>query len=66
VLSFASLMGSSGGVEVQPLLGWTADLYVYPASLALGGAVQLLAAPFIVLSRRRRSPADVAAGLAAP
>jgi MFS family permease len=66
VLSFASLMGSSGGVVVQPLLGRTADLYGYPASLALGGAVQLLAAPFIVLSRRRRSPADVAAGLAAP
>ena len=66
VLSFASLMGSSGGVVVQPVLGRTADLYGYPASLALGGAVQLLAAPFIVLSRRRRSPADVATGLAAP
>jgi MFS family permease len=29
VLSFASLMGSSGGVVVQPLLGRTADVYGY-------------------------------------
>jgi MFS family permease len=65
VLSFASLMGSSGGVVVQPVLGRSADVFGYPASLALGGVVQLLAAPFILLSRRRRSPADVATGLAA-
>jgi len=65
VLSFASLMGSSGGVVVQPLLGRAADISGYPASLAIGGVVQLLAAPFIMLSRRRRSPADAATGLAA-
>jgi MFS family permease len=66
VLSFASLMGSSGGVVVQPVLGRAADIYGYPASLALGGAIQVLAAPFILLSRRRRAPADVASGAAAP
>lgn len=60
VLSFDSLMGSAGGVVVQPLLGRTADLYGYPASLAVGGAVQLIAAPFILLSRRQRSQADTA------
>jgi MFS family permease len=60
VLSFDSLMGSAGGVVVQPLLGRTADLYGYPASLAVGGAVQLVAAPFILLSRRQRSQADTA------
>ncbi|UEL29261.1 MFS transporter [Pseudarthrobacter sp. L1SW] len=60
VLSFDSLMGSAGGVVVQPLLGRTADLYGYPASLAVGGAVQLIAAPFILLSRRQRSRADTA------
>lgn len=59
VLSFDSLMGSVGGVAVQPALGRTADLYGYPASLAVGGAVQLLAAPFIFLSRRQRAAADV-------
>jgi len=66
VLSFDSLMGSSGGVVVQPSLGRAADLYGYPASLAVSGAVQLLAAPFILMSRRRRSPADTATELAAP
>lgn len=60
VLSFDSLMGSAGGVVVQPLLGRSADLYGYPASLAVGGAVQLIAAPFILLSRRQRSQADTA------
>ncbi|MCY1675855.1 MFS transporter [Pseudarthrobacter sp. SL88] len=66
VLSFDSLMGSSGGVVVQPLLGRAADLYGYPASLAVSAAVQLLAAPFILMSRRQRSPADTATALAAP
>lgn len=60
VLSFDSLMGSAGGVVVQPMLGRAADLYGYPASLAVGGAVQLIAAPFILLSRRQRSQADTA------
>ena len=60
VLSFDSLMGSTGGVVIQPALGRTADLYGYPASLAISGAVQLLAAPFILLSRRQRSQADTA------
>lgn len=62
VLSFDSLMGSSGGVVAQPLLGRTADLYGYPASLAVAGTIQLMAAPFIFLSRRRGSAADTAAG----
>jgi MFS family permease len=65
VLSFDSLMGSSGGVVVQPLLGRSADLYGYPASLAVSGVVQLLAAPFIMLSRRQRSQADTASDLTA-
>ncbi|MFN3924041.1 MAG: MFS transporter, partial [Pseudarthrobacter sp.] len=60
VLSFDSLMGSAGGVVVQPALGRAADLYGYPASLAVGGALQLIAAPFILLSRRQRPPADTA------
>ncbi|WP_461190371.1 MFS transporter [Arthrobacter sp. Z4-13] len=60
VLSFDSLMGSSGGVVVQPVLGRSADLYGYPASLAIAGAVQLLAVPFLVASRRQGSPADTA------
>jgi sugar phosphate permease len=60
VLSFASLMGSSGGVVVQPALGRSADLYGYPVSLALAGIIQSLAVPFLVASRRQGSPADTA------
>jgi MFS family permease len=58
VLSFASLMGSGGGVVVQPALGRAADVAGYPASLAIGGAIQLAAAPFLLLSRRLHDPAD--------
>jgi MFS family permease len=60
VLSFDSLIGSSGGVVVQPLLGRAADAYGYAASLAIGGAIQLIAVPFLVASRRQGSPADAA------
>jgi MFS family permease len=64
VLSFDSLMGSSGGVVIQPVLGRAADVYSYSASLVLGAAIQLVAAPFLALSRRERAPADVATALA--
>ncbi len=58
VLSFDSLMGSSGGVVVQPLLGRAADVYGYSASLAISGVVELVAVPFLLASRRQRSLAD--------
>jgi MFS family permease len=60
VLSFDSLMGSSGGVVVQPALGRAADVYGYPASVAMAGIVQLLVVPFVLASRRQASPADEA------
>jgi MFS family permease len=60
VLSFDSLMGSSGGVVVQPVLGRAADLYGYPASLAIGGVIELVAVPFLLASRRQRHHADQA------
>lgn len=58
VLSFDSLMGSSGGVVVQPLLGRAADVYGYSASLAMSGVIQLIAVPFLLASRRQGSQAD--------
>lgn len=58
VLSFDSLMGSTGGVVAQPVLGRAADVWSYATSFVLGGLIQLLAVPFLVLSRRERSPAD--------
>ena len=58
VLSFDSLLGSSGGVVIQPALGKAADVWGYPASYLACAAVQLLAAPFVWLARREAAPAD--------
>ncbi len=60
ILSFDSMLGSSGGVVAQPVLGRSADVWGYPASYLLGGVISALALPFIVLSRRQNAPADVA------
>ena len=54
-LSLDSLMGSGGGVIVQPVLGKAADAWGYPASYLCCAAIQLMAAPFIWLVRRERS-----------
>jgi MFS family permease len=59
VLSFDSLMGSAGGVVVQPALGRAADLSGYGTSYAFGALIQLVAVPFLVASRRERDPADL-------
>lgn len=58
VLSFDSLIGSAGGVVIQPALGRVADLNGYAASYVVGGAVQALAIPFIILARRERAHSD--------
>jgi hypothetical protein len=59
-------MGSTGGVVIQPALGKVADTYSYGASLVVGGAIQLISAPFLYLSRRERAAADTEASPAAP
>ncbi|MCU1570796.1 MAG: transporter [Naasia sp.] len=66
VLSFDSLMGSAGGVIVQPALGRSADLGGYGFSLALSGAISAVALPFLYLSRRQRAAADVTRAGAEP
>ncbi|HEX6739166.1 MAG TPA: MFS transporter [Vicinamibacteria bacterium] len=58
VLSFDSLMGSSGGVLVQPALGRAADAWGYPASYLCGAAIHALAIPFAWLARRENAPSD--------
>jgi MFS family permease len=58
VLSFDNLLGSSGGVVIQPALGKAAEAWSYPASYVAGGALQLLGAPFVLLARRNRAAAD--------
>jgi MFS family permease len=60
VLSFDSLMGSSGGVVIQPVLGKVADAYSYSTSLVVGSLFELAALPFLVKSRRERPAADIA------
>jgi MFS family permease len=59
ILSFDSLMSSSGGVVAQPILGRAADVWGYPASYLLSGAISAVSLPFIARSRRQNSPADL-------
>jgi len=58
VLSFDNLLGSSGGVVIQPALGKVAEAWSYPASYAAGAALQLAATPFVLLARREHAAAD--------
>lgn len=58
VLSFDSLMGSAGGVVVQPTLGKTADVYGYPISYAASSIFQWAALPFIYLAQKQNPKSD--------
>ena len=58
VLSFDSLMGSGGGVAIQPVLGRAADAWGYPASYIGCALFQALALPFVLLARRERASSD--------
>ncbi|MPZ90219.1 MAG: MFS transporter [Actinobacteria bacterium] len=58
ILSFDSLMESSGGVWAQPVLGRAADVWGYAPSYVMGAGISLLALPALVLSRRQNAPAD--------
>jgi MFS family permease len=58
VLSFDSLMGSSGGVVIQPVLGRTADAFGYGTSYLAAAGIQALALPFTLLARREDAPSD--------
>ncbi len=59
ILSFDSLMDSSGGVWAQPVLGRTADLWGYGASYVAAAGISVLAVPALALSKRQRASADV-------
>jgi MFS family permease len=58
ILSFDSLMDSSGGVVVQPVLGRAADVWGYAPSYVMGAGIAALALPFLALSRRENAAAD--------
>jgi MFS family permease len=59
ILSFDSLMSSAGGVWAQPVLGRSADAWGYATSYGISAGIAALAVPFLALSRRQNSPADV-------
>ena len=58
ILSFDSMMDSTGGVWTQPLLGRAADVWGYAPSYLIGAGISALAVPFLALSRRENAPAD--------
>jgi len=64
ILSFDSLMGSTGGVWAQPLLGRVADLWGYGPSYVVGAAISAVAIPCLALSRRQNAPADTVRAVA--
>jgi MFS family permease len=58
ILSFDSMMASSGGVWTQPILGKAADVWGYAPSYVMAAGISVLAVPFLALSRRENAPAD--------
>ena len=58
ILSFDSLMASTGGVWAQPVLGRAADVWGYAPSYLLGAGITALGLPALALSRRQDAPAD--------
>jgi MFS family permease len=58
ILSFDSMMASTGGVWAQPVLGRAADVWGYGPSYVMGAGITALAVPFLSLSRRQNAPAD--------
>ncbi len=66
VLSFDSLMGSGGGVVIQPILGKVADVWSYPVSYACSAAIQAVAIPLVWLARREQAQSDPLTAREAP
>lgn len=58
VLSFASLMGSAGGVVAQPALGRVADVSSLGVGYLVAGALYAMRLPFLLAVRLMRLPAD--------
>lgn len=58
ILSFNNMIGSSGGVVAQPILGRAADLYGYAVTYLMTAVMTLMALPFILMMRFENTPAD--------
>ena len=59
VLSFDSMIGSTGGIFIQPILGKAADLYGYSTSYLFSSVFQFAALPFIFLAKREKAKSDL-------
>ena len=58
MLSFDSLMGSSGGVVTQPILGRAADVFGYAPSYLVSAVVQAGAIPFLIAAKKHKAVSD--------
>ncbi len=58
VLSFDALMGSSGGIVIQPTLGKVADIGGYAMSYMGAALIAAMALPFIALARKEKAKSD--------
>lgn len=58
VLSFDSLISSSGGVVFQPALGKAADVYSYSTSYLISGAISAFSIPFVFLAKKEKTESD--------
>ena len=56
-------MASTGGVVSQPALGKAADVWGYPSTYLISGAISAVALPFLARSRAENATADVAEGI---
>jgi MFS family permease len=66
ILSFDSLVASSGGVVAQPALGRAADVWGYPATFVASGIIHAFALPFVAHARSHNAPGERDAATAAP
>jgi MFS family permease len=66
VLSFDSLLSSTGAVGTQPMLGKVADVWSYPMSYVVSAGIQALAIPFLWLARGENAASDDMRGGAEP
>jgi MFS family permease len=62
ILSFDSLMSSSGAAVGQPLLGKAADVWGYGSSYLISAGISAVGLPFFALARREDVPADTVIG----
>ncbi|HSW48426.1 MAG TPA: hypothetical protein VLG67_05100, partial [Candidatus Saccharimonadales bacterium] len=59
VLSFDSMLGSTGGVVIQPTLGKAADIWGYSTSYLFASIIQAGSLPFIYLAQREKAKDDI-------